>query len=145
MSLSDVAKSFSLSFSPYKRQLFLDQYSQLFEKLFPAHQRYVLLNWDAREYVVSKGLSGINQLDESGWRKPGLGHAAMLGILWSQDCSTSMQLVMDTEGDWACNQFSIVSESQFQEMGQEGWKDVSETVFEKLDKIWKSEGYGAAK
>ena len=143
MSLSDVAKSLAngLSHDPNKRQLFLDQYSQHFEERFPAQERYVLLNLDSREYVVSKGLSGRNLLDKSGWGKPELGHAAILKSLWSQDSSTSMQVVINTEGDWAGNRFSIMSESQFQKRDQKGWEDVSETVFEILEKIWKSQGY----
>jgi len=65
----------------------------------------------------------------------------MVRICWSQDSSTSMESdSFDLEGDWACHQFIIVSESVFNEMpDRASWENISRSVYSALNDIWKGE------
>lgn len=145
-SLTELAQTLLRRFEPHcpsKAQFFQEEYSRLFEEFFPSDQQQVLLNLTSREYVVSRTFWG-KELKEGYPRElPGLGDAAMTGICWSQDSSTSMDSnSIDTQGKWAGHRFIIISKLAFDRIaGGQGWKDVSKNVFEVLDDIWESEGY----
>ncbi|KAH8800880.1 hypothetical protein F5884DRAFT_541939 [Xylogone sp. PMI_703] len=144
LSLTDFAEAFLKNFKPQwpsKAQSFQEEYSRLFEEFFPSNQRHILLNLTSREYVISEELWGKELKKGYGYERPGLGDAAMTGICWSQDPSTSMRSnCVDTEGKWAGHRFIIISEPVFDEiMGREDWKDVSQNIYKVLDNIWESE------
>jgi hypothetical protein len=128
-----VNRSFE-SCNPENAKAFQKEYSHLFEQYFPLDGHYALLNLTSREYVVSKGLWGRELGEDLRGKTPTLGDAAMTGICWSQDASTSMKYPMETEGKWACHRFVIVSMSLFD---SKGWKDVSADVYDVLSGIWK--------
>ncbi|KAH8800737.1 hypothetical protein F5884DRAFT_757584 [Xylogone sp. PMI_703] len=143
LSLTDFAEAFLENFKPHpsKAQSFQEEYSRLFEEFFPSNQRHILLNLTSREYVISEELWGKELKKGYGYERPGLGDAAMTGICWSQDPSTSMRSnCVNTEGKWAGHRFIIISEPVFDEiMGREDWKDVSQNIYKVLDNIWESE------
>ncbi|KIM93111.1 hypothetical protein OIDMADRAFT_61898 [Oidiodendron maius Zn] len=144
LSLTDLAGVLLENFEshcPSKAPFFQEEYSRLFEEFFPSNQQHILLNLTSQEYVVSKVLWGKELKKHYDAVIPGLGDAAMTGICWSQDPSTSMESdCIDIEGKWAGHRFIIVSQSVFDETtGREGWKDASENVYGVLNNIWKVE------
>jgi hypothetical protein len=107
-------------------------------KLYPKGPEWVLRNLTTKEFVRRSVVAhGTNGPFSSGG--VGLGEVLLSRICWSTDSNTGMSWDGIHRGIWAGHKFDITLMEALE--GEVGWKDVSESAYDEIKGIWKSE-YG---